>query len=371
MLKYLFALVVCMHGLIHALGFLKAFHLGGEQITKAVSKPLGLVWLAVMMMFIITAIFFLLKEKHWPLVSMVAVLLSQILIIIFWKDAKMGTAVNAVILFIALPAYAQEAFSLSSEIQSTTLLESFDNNDIITHNDVEHLPPIVQKCLHNSGAIGKSKAGTVRLKQKGKMKLKPDADWMDFNAEQYFNLKDPAFVWTTKVQMSSLVYFNGRDELKEGKGKMLIKAQSLINMVNEYDNEKINSGALIRFLGESSWFPQFFASDYMEWEELGPTTARATLTYQDLKAQGTFEFTADGDVKSFSTQRYYGAGKEATEENWIVEMESYKNLDGVKVPNKCKVTWKLNEGDFNWLILEIVDLAYNPDGLYETPLGSQ
>lgn len=43
--------------------------------------------------------------------------------------------------------------------------------------------------------------------------------------------------------------------LQDGQGEMLIKLLSLVNVVNEKHNDQINTGTLIRFLGEICWFP--------------------------------------------------------------------------------------------------------------------
>jgi hypothetical protein len=43
--------------------------------------------------------------------------------------------------------------------------------------------------------------------------------------------------------------------LRDGQGEMLIKLLSLVNVVNEKHNDQINTGTLIRFLGEICWFP--------------------------------------------------------------------------------------------------------------------
>jgi hypothetical protein len=46
MLRYLFAGIVFIHGVIPLMGFAKAFGFSRmDQLTKDISKPMGLVWL--------------------------------------------------------------------------------------------------------------------------------------------------------------------------------------------------------------------------------------------------------------------------------------------------------------------------------------
>ena len=105
MLKYSLAIIIFMHGLIHFMGFAKAFGYGNiTQLTKDISKPAGVFWLLSAVLFIITAALLLLKKESWPLLAIVAVLVSQVLIVLAWKDAKFGTVANIIILSVAVIA---------------------------------------------------------------------------------------------------------------------------------------------------------------------------------------------------------------------------------------------------------------------------
>ena len=64
MLKYLLAFIILTHGLIHFMGFAKAFNYGNiTQLTKEISKPSGMLWLVTAFLFIATTILFLLKPE--------------------------------------------------------------------------------------------------------------------------------------------------------------------------------------------------------------------------------------------------------------------------------------------------------------------
>ncbi|MCB0617044.1 MAG: hypothetical protein KDC75_27195, partial [Phaeodactylibacter sp.] len=55
MLRYLFVFIVFVHGLIHLLGFLKAFQLSEvSQLTQDISRPAGILWLVAMILFLAT-----------------------------------------------------------------------------------------------------------------------------------------------------------------------------------------------------------------------------------------------------------------------------------------------------------------------------
>src|SRR5690606_22119656 len=113
----------------------------------------------------------------------------------------------------------------------------------VTTEDIAHLPPIVQTWLQRSKVVGRPRATFVRLKQSGQMRTTPDAKWMPFTAEQYFDVRQGDFIWTTRASMMPLVYMDGRDKYIGGDGEMLIKLLSLVPVVNDGRNEKMNSGS--------------------------------------------------------------------------------------------------------------------------------
>ena len=67
----------------------------------------------------------------------------------------------------------------------------------------------------------------------------------------------------------------------------------------------------------------------------------------------------------FTADRYYGADDNASLEKWVVETEDWKDFQGIRIPYKSKVTWKLKEGDFNWAKMELTDLEFNKAELYK------
>ncbi|MGB5434724.1 MAG: DUF6544 family protein [Maribacter sp.] len=361
-MKALRIVLFLIHGCIHFMGFAKAFYpsfnISGIQ---DVSRPLGLAWLVAGLLCITTALVLLLKREWWPVLGILTVILSQILIVIYWEDAKYATFMNSILLMISISGYGNYSFDQMIQKESQNMLGAIDLNSAVlqTKDDVGHLPTIVQKWLTASGALQTEKTVSVRLRQKGEMKTSPTGRWMPFTAQQYFNCDDPAFIWVTKVNALPLVHLNGRDKLTNAQGEMLIKLFSLFPVVHEGRNEKINAASMQRYLAELCWFPSAASNDYMVWESIDETSAKAILTLNNKRVSGIFSFTSKGEFHSFETKRFYGSDKDAKLETWYIEAVDHKVFNGVKIPSKCKVFWKLEESDFNWLKLEITSLEYN------------
>ncbi len=93
--KIIFSFVIVVHGLIHLLGFVKAYDLAPvEQLTEDISKTAGLSWLLVCLLFLVTVFLYFTENNAWWIVGTAAVIISQLLIILSWSDAMYGTIAN-------------------------------------------------------------------------------------------------------------------------------------------------------------------------------------------------------------------------------------------------------------------------------------
>ena len=362
MFRIIFAFIVVIHGFIHLMGFIKAFKLAEiNQLAQNISKPTGLLWLLTALLFITTLIVFLLKKDWWWMIATPAVILSQLLIIMYWQDAKFGTIANMIILASIILSYGIWSFNtmVRNEIKSF-LPPATSEKMMVTREMVAGLPLAVQKWLEHSNVIGKEFTQTVHLKQKGEMRTAAGGKWMSFEAEQYFTTQKPVFIWFAKVKAAPGIHLAGRDKYEDGKGNMLIKLLSLFPVADAKGKE-IDQGAMVRYLAEIVWFPSAVLSNYIQWEQVDSTTAKATMTYNGITASAFYKFNENGEVVSIEAKRYYERKDGATLEDWLIQIEpnEYKEFAGVKIPAKTAVTWRLKEGDFTWLNLVISEVYYN------------
>ncbi|MCC5912226.1 MAG: hypothetical protein JJT76_17565 [Clostridiaceae bacterium] len=263
------------------------------------------------------------------------------------------------VLFMAGSFIAQFLFNRSVEKEVEVLFSNVENKgEIVTKKDIEGLPQNVQKWLEYSGIIGKEKITAVRVKQKTDMRLGKDKSWMPVQAEQYFTTEEPGFIWKANIKVAPLMHIAGRDKYEDGKGNMLIKAFSLFT-VGDSEGKEIHQGALLRYLAETTWFPTAVLNEYLIWEEIDEDNAKATITYGDITASGVFTFNDKGEVINFEAERYGEFDGEIRLETWSIPLGDYKEFEGIRIPTKGDVTWKLDTGDFNWFNFELIEIQYN------------
>ncbi|MFA0965017.1 DUF6544 family protein [Roseivirga sp. BDSF3-8] len=356
MIKYLFVALAGLHGLIHLLGFIKSFGLARvEQLYKPIAKPWGILWLLATLLFLAGVIVFLLNKSYWWLVTLIAVLLSQILIFQHWQDARYGSIANVLLLLVCIIGYGNWHFDRMVQRELTAFQMEETPAAHLPEIAQKDLPDPVQKWLSYSQVEGGQEI--AHLHQTGRMKLDNDGKWLPVAAQQWFRMDKPGFIWYADVGGTSLMRLSGMDKYQNGKGHMLIKLYSIWPVVNA-SGSQIDQGVAVRYLAETVWLPQAALSPYIKWEQTGPASATATLSYKEVTVEGEFTFNSKGQVIRFEAMRFYDKAKAM--KPWIIHIDenSYKTFGGIIIPSKASVTWQLDSGDFTWYEVEINRAAY-------------
>jgi hypothetical protein len=98
-LRVLFGVVVILHGLIHLMGFLKAFKLAElKEIKLEIPKSMGLVWLLAALLTTGAGALYLAAQAWWWMLAVPALLLSQAVIILSWRESRYGTIGNLILI---------------------------------------------------------------------------------------------------------------------------------------------------------------------------------------------------------------------------------------------------------------------------------
>lgn len=364
MFRILFITLMSLHGLIHLMGFSKAFgYTDTRQLHRPISKAAGICWLLVSILYLAAGLLLFLGRDEWWMAGVPALVLSQLLIIFNWRDARLGSFINAVIFIPLVIAFAGWQFNRQFNKVSAQVLSAVQAGDkkTITAAMLTPLPAPVQHWLEKANIVGKEKIQTVFIRQKGTMRTRPGGKPVSFNAMQYSTVDPPAFVWKARMRMNPLLYIDGLDRYVNGNGGMLVKLLSIYS-VADAKGPATNQAALLRYLGELSWYPTAALSEAISWEPVDSLAAKATIHDGAQTVSGIFHFTSGGDIAGFEAMRYYDRGKKgSTLEKWTPEniRGAIREIQGMRIPYKSSVTWHLPEGDFTWLQLELVEVVYN------------
>jgi hypothetical protein len=373
-MQYVIVMLFCIHALVHLIGVLRQWEraeapaLGSPTFRPptAVSNRMGILWLTACVTLFIAALLLVQGDDRWWAVALGGVLLSQFLVVFSWSAAKTGTAVNVVLGLAILVGWAHARFVKDGEILARDLMARASSAEasLATTEEVARLPMPVQRWLVSAGVVGKPRAVNVRLRQRGGLRTSADGDFVPALADQYFSVTEPAFVWRVRVPLFHLPFY-GRDTYLDGRGHMLIKALGLVPIADAASRE-VDQGTLLRFLGETVWFPSAALSPYVRWEVIDDVSARATMTYGDVTDSADFFFDAEGRVERIAALRYLQEGDEPPRlQRWVVNNTRWQPMNGLLIPVEGEVTWELKTGHFTYYRWEITEIAQNVSALYE------
>jgi len=359
-MKIAYVILVVLHGLIHLIGPAKAMDWAESSPLQApISRPMGLLWLLAALFTLGYAFLFGWKVSAAWMVGLVAVALSQTLIIMYWSDARFGTVANLIMLVVILFSFGEWRFQRQAKQAGNLLLRGLDERaQAFSKKDTAGLPEPVKNWLNSTGALEMHPPARVEIQQRLQLKTAVDQEsYFPARARQISRIDSPSFLWLVEVEMNPVLWMRGRDSYQSGKGAMNIWLNSLIPVVQEA-GPKIDEGALQRFLGEMVWMPQQALQPYIEWESINERQARAKMLYGGIEAGGIFTFRENGDFERFEAMRFYGADPDGDRKPWILTVQEYAHFEGVRVPSQLEATWELETGAWTWLKLEVEEIQY-------------
>jgi len=360
--RIIFLILLILHGLIHLMGFFKAYDIAEiEALKLPISQITGLAWAGVAVLFLFAAADYLMGIDWWWIPAAIGVLSSQVLVIMYWQDAKFGSIANAIILIACLIGYGQWNFQKMVNKERSEFVSSVSEHALPSlAKSITALPNPVQRWLKRSDISDQGWISTVKFSQRGRMKITPDGSWLPVKARQLVRIANPGFLWIAEVEAAPYIYLAGRDKYMEGRGHMLIKLLSLLPVADAKGPE-IDQGAMLRYLAEMVWYPSAAMAPYIRWTSIDDRTAKASMSYGGITASGTFSFGKEGAVTGFKALRYYSREGKATLEPWSISIDSdsYRLVKGWFVPAKARLTWELEDGDFTWYELEVYNINFN------------
>jgi hypothetical protein len=225
----------------------------------------------------------------------------------------------------------------------------------VSEGDLVRLPEPVRRWLRYSHVVGKGRPTTVRLRQEGDFQME-GRGWLPFEAEQYFTMDPPGFLWKASFRMAPLVSVIGRDQYRNGEASMQMRVLSLVPVANKAGGG-LNQGDLLRYLGELQWFPAGALADYVTWEPLEADSAQATISYGGITASMTFRFGADGRLLEERAIRYNDA--RGRNESWVNRNDSDREFGGIRVPAVGEARWEYDSGPYPYIRWRVTEVEQN------------
>lgn len=226
----------------------------------------------------------------------------------------------------------------------------------VTESDLQPLPEPVQRWLRASGVVGSRVPTVVRIQQSGDFRLGADKPWMPLEATQYYTTNPPGFLWDASMQMMPVVDVTGRDRYTNGTGDIEMRVASLYPVAQK-SGGNLNSGALLRYLNETMWFPAALVLPNVAWEPIDDAHARATLTDAGQSVSAVFEFDARRRLVNMTAERWNDT--EQAMLPWSTPITAYGNFNGIELATAGTGVWNTGPDAYEYIRLRVADVVYD------------
>jgi hypothetical protein len=263
----------------------------------------------------------------------------------------LGLTIGILLLLIALIViYESQPFSplkhqWESEVAAQDVSAAASAGGTMTQAAIAALPGPVQRYLKTCGFVGR------RLMWSGSLEMR-DVDFrtqasgphFDMLYDQTNYLADCARLVYMDTSMFGIP-FEGLDSYYQGRGGMHGMLGKAITLFNQTGSE-MDASELVTWLGESLFLvPSSALSSDIRWTPIDANTVKASLDYNGLEVSGEFLFDDAGYLTCFETDdRYETVGNGYQRNHWMMEFSGYHEVDGIRQPGHCKVTWQYADG---------------------------
>ena len=343
-MRFMLPALLTLHGVIHLLGFVKAFELAEvSELQLPVSPRVGMLWLATAILLLGSAAAAFLTPRLWWAPALVGVLLSQTLIIGAWEDARFGTIANVILLVpILLAAVDLRPSSLTSlyrtEARAAVATATRDAT-VLTAEDVAALPAPVRTYLERVGAVGAPRVRSFHAEFRAAIRGAPDDPWMRGTAEQVETFDPPARIFFMNVRRAGLPVhvlhrYVGTEARMEGRLLGLIP-------VVEVEGPKLTRSETVTLLNDVFFMaPAALVDLPIAWDTLDGRRVRATLTHAGHTVSAVAYFDERGDLSDFeSDDRYQMDRDPPVLARWSTPLREPRDYGGVRLPSGGVALW--------------------------------
>ncbi len=248
---------------------------------------------------------------------------------------------------------------IESEMSSIHDKQTAEETKIISRRDLSGLPDPVVRWLESSGIINTPVPRMVLIRQTGRLRLKPEQKrWMHFRAHQVVGCISPSFSWCVETKLNPLFRIFGRDFFSDEKAALEMRLNSVFPVAKKEGCKYLHKSALQRFMMEMIWYPAFALDPRIEWEPINASKAKAILQCNSLRGEVVFEVDANGDLIKCFAERYYSSGSRPRKYCCVGAVLNTEILNDLRIPTEVEITWKLDEGNFNWFKCSVDSVTY-------------
>lgn len=350
--------ILFLHGLIHVMGFLKAFQFAVIQhLHTPISRVNGAFWLLAAVLFVSAGIALILKSPFWFVLAFVGVLVSQVLIFTAWGDARFGTIANLLILLGAIAGYGMWSFELQFKNDLHAAFEkSDDGEESVLDRSLDDLPTLVADYIRFANPKGIQRVENMAVEFEGAMREK-GKDWFEFRAQQVSFFDDPTRLFFMDAKMFGVTVL-GYHRYMDGEASMDIRILGLIPVAQISGDIMREAETVTVFNDMCLMAPAALTDERIAWQAIDSHRVGATFTNDGTTVSAELVFNESGQLENFISDDRTAVA-DMKKYRFSTPVSAYGEFGQIRALKQGKAVWHYPDGDFAYGKFRLKTLAYN------------
>ena len=363
-MRWTFIGLLTVHGLLHLMGFAKAFGYAElPQLTQPISREWGVLWLVAGGLVLATAVMLAAGARTYWIAGGLALIVSQLLIATAWRDAWAGSVANAGLLIVVAHGLLTEgpwSFHTQYVRDVAAGLSRSVDEALVTEADLTSLPEPARRYLRVTHAVGQPRVRSYRIRFTGRIRSAPDAAWMPFEAEQQSFADEPTRLFLMRARIYGLP-LEAFHRLIDGHATMQVKVAGFVPMVDARGDEMDRAETVTLFNDMCILAPGTLVDPAIIWEPVDASTARARFTHRGHTITATLLFDAGGRLVNFESDDRARSTPDGamTKARFSTPLRDYRDFGPLHLAGYGEARWRLPGGEFTYGEFTMLDVVAN------------
>jgi hypothetical protein len=368
MMRYAFAALLGIHGILHLLGATKAFGWADvPQLRLPIAPGVGALWLVAAILLAGAAIGVARDAHWWWWAGLPGIVLSEGLIAQSWADARFGTLVNLVaavpLLLLAVDARPGSFRSRFTRDRDALLARPGHPTPLVTEADLASLPPLMRTYLRRVGAVGRPRVRNLRVRFDARMRSSATSPWMPATATQFESFDPPARLFYMNATRGG-VPLDIFHRYVDGAATFQVRIASLFPMVDKHGPVLTRAETVTLMNDIVVMAPAGVIDLPFTWATDGERSVLATFTNADNTVSARLSFDAAGDLVGFlSNDRTQEDSGRSRNVPWSTPITQYRDVDGIRIGSHGDANWVEPSGEWTYGSFDIRSIGYNVSAL--------
>ena len=231
----------------------------------------------------------------------------------------------------------------------------------VAEADLSPLPPPVARYLRLVGVVGRPRVVEYRLAFSGRIRSRPDAPWMAFDAAQRSFVDGPVRLFLMHATMRGLPV-QAFHRYEAGRATMRVRLAGVVPIADA-GGEVMDASETVTVLNDMCLLaPATLLDPRITWTAFDDRSAEARFTVHTRSVSATLRFGDDGlltDFVSDDRSRASDDGTSFTRLRFSTPVHEYREFDGLRLPAFAEARWQGPGIDYAYGEFRLREVTYN------------